>query len=141
MLAIQDTTDLDFSSLKQISGLGYINQSQQQGIKVHSCFAVSGGGEPLGLLHQHTWSRAERQGKRGERRKKAICDKESQRWLDMLVAAEGGVDQSVCIAHVGDREADIFDLFMQPRRIGWRGDSTVAVCHPDCRWPGCARLD
>lgn len=115
VLAIQDTTDLDFSSLQQTSGLGFINQSQQQGIKVHSCFAVSGEGEPLGLLHQHCWSRAERSGKRGERRKKATCDKESGRWLNTLSAAEVGLDASVCVVHVGDREADIYDLFVQPR--------------------------
>lgn len=77
VLAIQDTTDLNLSGLKHTSGLGFINQSRQQGIKVHSCFAVSGDGQPLGLLHQHTWTRAERAGKRGERRKKATCDKES----------------------------------------------------------------
>ena len=116
VLAIQDTTDLDFSSLKQTSGLGFINQSQQQGIKVHSCFAVSGSGEPLGLLHQHTWSRVERTGKRGERRKKATSEKESGRWLDGVAAAEVGVDESVRLVHVGDREADIFDLFALPRR-------------------------
>lgn len=116
VLAIQDTTDLDFSSLQQTSGLGFINQSLQQGIKVHSCFAVSGEGEPLGLLHQHCWSRDERSGKRGERRKKATCDKESGRWLDTLTAAEVGIDGSVCVVHVGDREADIYDLFVQPRR-------------------------
>jgi hypothetical protein len=116
VLAIQDTTDLNFSGLKQTSGLGFINQSQQQGIKVHSCFAVSGGGEPLGLLHQHTWIRAERTGQRGERRKKATCEKESQRWLDTVTAAEPGVDETVCLVPVGDREADIYDLFVQPRR-------------------------
>jgi len=116
VLAIQDTTDLDFSGLEQTSGLGFINQSQQQGIKVHSCFAVSGSGEPFGLLHQHTWMRAERSGKRGQRRKKVTADKESQRWLDTLIAAEKGIDTSVCLVHVGDREADIYDLFVQPRR-------------------------
>jgi hypothetical protein len=116
VLAIQDTTDLDFSGLKQTSGLGFINQSQQQGLKVHSCFAVSGSGAPLGLLHQHTWTRAERAGKRGERRKKATSEKESQRWLDTLTAAEQGIDETVCLVHVGDREADIYDLFVQPRR-------------------------
>jgi hypothetical protein len=116
VLAVQDTTDLNFSGLKQTSGLGFINQSQQQGIKVHSCFAVSGSGAPLGLLHQHTWTRAERAGKRGERRKKATHEKESQRWLDTLTAAEQGIDESVCLVHVGDREADIYDLFVQPRR-------------------------
>lgn len=36
-LAVQDTTDLDFTSLKQATGLGFICQTQQQGIKVHSC--------------------------------------------------------------------------------------------------------
>lgn len=116
VLAIQDTTDLNFSGLKQTSGLGFINQSRQQGIKVHSCFAVSGSGAPLGLLHQHTWTRAERTGKRGERRKKATSEKESQRWLDTLTAAEQGIDETVCLVHVGDREADIYDLFVQPRR-------------------------
>lgn len=116
VLAIQDTTDLDFSGLKQTSGLGFTCQTHQQGIKVHSCFAVSGTGEPLGLLHQHTWSRQERAGKREERRKKATCDKESQRWLDTLTAAEQDIDASVWIVHVGDREADIYDLFVQPKR-------------------------
>ncbi|MBE9077360.1 IS4 family transposase [Romeria aff. gracilis LEGE 07310] len=116
VLAIQDTTDLDFSSLQQTSGLGFICQTQQQGIKVHSCFAVSGDGEPLGVLHQHTWSRAERAGKRQSRRQRPTGEKESQRWLDTLTAAEPGVDDSVCLVHVGDREADIYDLFVQPRR-------------------------
>jgi Transposase Tn5 dimerisation domain/Transposase DNA-binding len=116
VLAIQDTTDLDFSGLKQTTGLGFTCQTPQQGIKVHSCMAVSGAGEPLGLLHQHTWSRSQRAGKRGEYRKKATCDKESQRWLDTLTAAEKNIDPSVCVVHMGDREADIYDLFVAPRR-------------------------
>jgi hypothetical protein len=116
ILAIQDTTDLDYTSLKQTSGLGFICQTNQQGIKVHSCLGVSGEGEPLGLLHQYTWSRTERSGKAKEKRKKATADKESQRWLDTLTAAEKGIDESVCVVHVGDREADIYDLFVQPRR-------------------------
>ena len=116
VLAIQDTTDLNFTGLKKTTGMGFINQTQQQGLKVHSCLAVSSQGEPLGVLHQQSWSRKERTGKRGERRKKATADKESQRWLDTLAAAETGIDKSVCLIHVGDREADIFDLFTKPRR-------------------------
>ena len=83
---------------------------------MHSCLAVSGEGEPLGLLHQYTWSRNERAGKRGQRRKKPTREKESQRWLDTLTAAEVGVDDAGCLVHVGDREADIYELFVQPRR-------------------------
>lgn len=115
-LAIQDTTDLDFSSLKQTPGLGFINQSHQQGIKVHSSFVVSGDGEPLGLLHQYTWNRVQRTGKRDKRRKRATNEKERQRWLDGVSAAEVGVSESVKLLHIGDREADIFDLFVWPRR-------------------------
>lgn len=116
VLAIQDTTDLDFSGLKATTGLGFICQTTQQGMKLHSCFAVSGDGEPLGLLHQYTWSRPERSGQREQRRKKPTSEKESQRWLDTLTAAEVGMAESVCLVHVGDREADIYDLFVQPRQ-------------------------
>jgi hypothetical protein len=116
VLVIQDTTDLNFSSLKHTSGLGFINQTTQQGIKVHTSFAVSGSGEPLGVLRQHTWIRTERSGKRGERRKKATHEKESQRWLDGVSAVEAEVDKDLVLVHVGDREADIFDLFTLPRR-------------------------
>lgn len=116
ILAIQDTTDLNFSSLKHTSGLGFINQTSQQGIKVHTSFAVSGDGEPLGVLRQHTWSRTERSGKRGERRKKATKEKESQRWLDAVSDVEAELNLGVVLVHVGDREADIFDLFALPRR-------------------------
>ena len=116
VLAVQDSTDLDFTSLKQTTGLGFICQTNQQGIKVHSCLAISGDGEPLGLLHQQSWSRVQRKGKRDQRRKKKTNEKESQRWLDTVTAAQSGVDETVCLVHVGDREADIYDLFALPRR-------------------------
>jgi Transposase Tn5 dimerisation domain/Transposase DNA-binding len=116
VLAIQDTTDLDFTSHPQTSGLGFIHQGKQQGIKVHSCIGVSGDGEPLGLLAQHNWIRTEPKGKRGQRRKKETIDKESQRWLDTLKASEVGVNAQVKLIHIGDREADIFDLLAMPRQ-------------------------
>lgn len=116
VLALQDTTDLDFHTLKQTSGLGFIHAGTNQGIKVHSCIGVSGTGEPLGMLHQHTWTRSERTGKRGERKKKVTADKESQRWLDTLTLAEHEIDPTVQLIHVADREADIYDLFVLPRR-------------------------
>ncbi len=116
VLAIQDTTDLNFTSHPKTTGLGYINQTQQQGIKVHSSFAVSGAGKPLGLLHQQCWTRTERSGKKRKRKTTPIQDKESYRWLTSLQAAEVGVSQSVQLVHVGDREADIFELFALPRR-------------------------
>lgn len=70
----------------------------------------------MGVLQQHCWTRRERTGKRGERKKKATCDKERQRWLDTVTAAACGVDEAVQMIHVGDREAAIYDLFVLPRR-------------------------
>jgi Transposase Tn5 dimerisation domain/Transposase DNA-binding len=115
VLAIQDTTDLDFTSHPATSGLGFLHNGTNQGFKVHSCIGVSADGEPLGLLHQHTWTRSERTGNRGERKKKVTADKESQRWLDTLSASERGVQAQVTLVQVGDREADIYDLFVLPR--------------------------
>jgi hypothetical protein len=115
VLAIQDTTDLDYSTLSKTEGLGHMHQGEQQGIKVHTCFAVSGAGEPLGLLDQYCWNRPERTGKAEKRRQTPIQEKESNRWLKGLRAAEQGLEQTEMVIHVADREADIFELFALER--------------------------
>ncbi len=76
---------------------------------------MSGAGEPLGLLHQHNWGREQRSGKKARRKQLPIEQKESYRWLTTLTAAERAMPASVPLVHVGDREADIFELFAQPR--------------------------
>ncbi|NEO88698.1 MAG: IS4 family transposase [Spirulina sp. SIO3F2] len=124
VLSIQDTTDLDYTSHRQTKGLGYFNQTKQQGIKVHNCFAVSGEGAPLGLLHQQCWVRPDppRKKKSGpkkksqKKKKKPIESKESYRWLSTLSAVEEKIAQKVQLVQVADREADIFELFAQPRQ-------------------------
>jgi len=121
VLAIQDTTDLDFTRHPATEGLGYINQTSQQGVKVHTTFAVSGAGEPLGLLGQDCWVRETPPTPKKERpaaernANKPIEQKESNRWLVGLRASEAAVPASRHLVHVGDREADIFELFAQPR--------------------------
>jgi len=115
VLAIQDTTDFDFTTHPATAGLGFINQSTHQGFKVHSCFAVSGTGEPLGILEQLCWNRQQRRGQKEQRRKNPIEQKESHRWLSTLTAAEQSLPDTVQVVHIGDREADIFELFAQPR--------------------------
>jgi len=115
VLAIQDTTELNYSSHPQTQGLGFINQTSQQGMKVHSCFVVGSDGEPLGVVHQYCWSRKQAKGKRSKRRKLPIAKKESYRWLQGVNAAEKILPETVQRVHVGDREADIFELFAQHR--------------------------
>lgn len=120
VLSIQDTTDIDYTSHRQTKGLGYLNQTKQQGIKVHNCFAVSGEGVPLGLLHQHCWVRPDppqkKKSKKQQQKNRPIESKESYRWLSTLKTVEGKIAQKVQLVQVADREADIFELFAQPRQ-------------------------
>lgn len=116
VLAIQDTTELNFSTHPATDGLGFINQTQQRGFKVHNCFAVSGTGAPLGLLHQHCWIREHPKGQSEQRRRKPIEQKESYRWLQTAQVAERVLASRVSVIHIGDREADIFGLFAQHRQ-------------------------
>lgn len=52
VLAIQDTTELNYTSHKALSGIGYLDSKYAQGLKVHSVFTVSAQGVPLGIIEQ-----------------------------------------------------------------------------------------
>jgi hypothetical protein len=119
VLAIQDTTTLSFAHHPGTSGLGYLSRPAQRGLWVHSVLCASGDGVPLGLLHQHMWTRPLSDlGKRKKRRQKATRDKESQRWLTGLRATFDALPAERAIITVADREADFYDLFAAPRRPG-----------------------
>jgi hypothetical protein len=60
VLAIQDTTFLNYSGHKKTRGLGPIGDSKAnaQGLIIHSCLAVTPHGLPLGVLSHRCWARA-----------------------------------------------------------------------------------
>jgi hypothetical protein len=119
VLAVQDTTELDFAHHPATRGLGPLENKSQVGLKVHSALAVSAEGVPLGLLHQAVWARDPATvGKARARRKRDLQDKESQRWLTALAASQQAVPNHVTVLTVADSEADIYDLFALPRRAG-----------------------
>ena len=119
VLAVQDTTDLDFTHHPATKGLGPLEHPALRGLKVHSVLSVSEQGVPLGSLHQAGWARdPEQVGKRHQRRQRETKDKESQRWLTALQASEEGVPESTRLVTLADREADIYDLFALPRCRG-----------------------
>ena len=111
----QDTTTLDYTGHKATGGLGPIGSSYTRGLFLHSALALSVEGTPLGLLHQHTWARAEEEkGKAEARRKKETREKESAKWFPPLKVCEE-ISPGVRVLLIGDREADIYDLFAHPR--------------------------
>jgi hypothetical protein len=111
VIAIQDTTDLDFTHHPSTRGLGHLDHPCVKGLKVHSSLAVSEQGVPQGLIHQQVWARDPKTfGKKHKRRKLATKDKESQRWLDTLSATQEAIPEDIQVITVADREADIYDL-------------------------------
>jgi len=119
VLAIQDTTALDWTTHPATSGLGYLANRRKVGLLAHSVLAAEVDGVPLGLLHQHVWARdPDGLGRRELRNKVATAQKESQRWVDALKATEAALPQETIVVTVADREADFYDLFAAERRDG-----------------------
>ena len=117
VLALQDTTELNFTHHPQKQGLGYLDSPRARGLKVHSILCCSVQGTPLGLLHQQVWARDLAElGKKHQRGRKPIEEKESYRWIEGLEAVQTWVDPSVAVVNITDQEGDIYELFAHPRR-------------------------
>ncbi len=113
VLAVQDTTSLDFTHHPDTSGLGYLETRKRQGLVVHSTLAVTLDGVPLGLLAQQVWARdTDQRGIRHHRRERAIQSKESFKWLQAVAESRQGLTDGTILLHVGDRESDVYDLFL-----------------------------
>ena len=89
VLAVQDTTSLNYTAHKATGGLGPIDGNGSNGLHVHSVLAVSSDGIPLGLVHQQDWARDPKEkGKKEKRKKLSIEEKESYRWRHPLRSNE-----------------------------------------------------
>lgn len=116
VLALQDTTELNFSGLKATRGLGYTAGSSVMGLLLHSTLLVRPDGLPLGLLTQQVWARdPAKKGQAVNRRDRAAEDKESYRWRDHARAAREALPADMNVVHVADREGDIYDWLAAPR--------------------------
>ena len=120
VLAIQDTTQLDFTHHPVTSELGRLQDQKHQGLFYHPTLLLTPGKVPLGLAHHQVWTRqAEDFGKRHTRKQRPIQDKESHKWLRSLEATAHlqGALPDVCFVNVADREADIYDFFRLARKL------------------------
>jgi len=116
VLAIQDTTSLNYGTHPATEDLGPITNipTGVAGLMLHSTVAVNTEGTPLGLLAAQCWARdAAAFGKKAKRHQFPIEEKESNKWLTSFKAAT--TIASACphttIVSVGDREADVYELF------------------------------
>ena len=121
VLAVQDTTEVDWTAHPATKNLGPLGHSACQGLMVHSTMAFTPERVPLGLLAQQVWSRdPDDVGKRSRRKQLPISQKESQKWLTSLEA--GFTARAECpqtrFVSVGDREADVYDVLAAERPEG-----------------------
>ena len=124
VLAVQDTTFLDYSTHPQTKDLGHIgskSSDQALGLVVHGTMAFTPSGLPLGLIDLQTWARdPEDFGKRERRKKLPIEEKESFKWIESF--RQTRALQERCpnsrLISVGDRESDVYELFLEARRPG-----------------------
>jgi len=112
LLAIQDTTAVNYGTHKKMAGLGY-NCDKSLGINVHSCLLVTPNGIPIGLVDQSTNTRETNSDKRSlhEKHKRKIQDKESNRWLKTMQTAQTNTPPNTKLIHIADREGDIYEWY------------------------------
>jgi Transposase DNA-binding/Transposase Tn5 dimerisation domain len=123
VLLVQDTTEVDLTRPEQaVEGAGELD-GPRRGVLLHAMHAFDPDGLPLGTAWAKVLNRTEgvsheaAEEKSRKRKQKPIEEKESLRWLTGLrearkLAQEMPEVQCICVA---DSEADIYELFAEPR--------------------------
>src|ERR1700730_6249844 len=93
ILAVQDTTSINYSTHPCTAGLGFIGSHRQnQGLHLHSTLALTPEGQCLGMLDAQLKARVFRRSAREPKatiNRKPVEEKESVKWLDGFEAARG----------------------------------------------------
>src|SRR3984893_6263629 len=111
VLLVQDTTDIDLSHRRKISGVGHIGNERGRGFFVQTVLAVRPQSrEILGCMAQEPFVRipAPDGEQRYQRRKRE--ERETDVWMRQ-VQAIGTPESGSMWIHVGDRGADMFSFF------------------------------
>jgi len=120
VLAVQDTTLLDYTGHLVTQGVGPIGTAAQDrwGLVMHTTMAFTPDGLPLGVLSQDIWARdATVQGDSEARKSRPIEEKESYKWITALRETAAQSPQGGKVVSVGDREADVYELFQEAQGL------------------------
>lgn len=119
VLAVADTTMLDYTDHEHIKGLGYLADDAHQGLLVHPTLAITPERVPLGLIDQQVWvrDRADYGKSKKGYKKLATSEKESQKWINSLRATnrlqEELGENGPQVVGIFDREGDTYDTLRE----------------------------
>lgn len=104
VLVAHDTTEFAFSTHRD--GLGHLRSVKDHGFLMHGSLAITADGNrrPLGVVGAYFWTRTL------ETENAEIEPRESERWLQQCIAAEGQLGSDVSSVHIMDREGDSYEL-------------------------------
>jgi hypothetical protein len=116
VLAVQDTTTLNYSTHPKTLGLGPIGSHSPKviGLLLHSTLAITPAGRPLGFLHNAVRVRCGH-GLAAKRHRRKLTQKESHKWVESLSACQAlaPLCPQTMLVNIADREADLYELFVQ----------------------------
>ena len=128
VLAVQDTSALNYSTHPKTEGLGLLGSHSPKtiGLFVHSTLAITPAGQPLGFLHHSVRARRGR-GLAAQRQKRKLVQKESHKWIESLQACQALAARcpQTRLVNLTDREGDLYDLFVQALSVP--AESRVAL--------------
>jgi hypothetical protein len=126
VLAVQDTTTLNYSTHPKTEGLGPLGSHSPKtvGLLLHSTLAITPAGQPLGFLHNAVCVRRGH-GLAATRHQRKLVQKESHKWIESLAACQALAPRcpKTRLVNITDREGDIYDLFVQAASVS--SDSKV----------------
>lgn len=115
VLAIQDTSFIDYTNHPATEGLGLLSDQYHRGLIIHPTLAVTTEGVALGIIDMQLLDRKSL-GSKADRKKKKIGEKESRKWLESYRATvkfAAGLAGSSHFVNVGDRESDVYELMAE----------------------------
>jgi Transposase DNA-binding/Transposase Tn5 dimerisation domain len=122
ILAIQDTTSLNYDRHQKTLGLGSIggiHNKKINGLMMHTVLAITPQGIPLGILEQNIWSRKDNPLNIGLYRKQVpIENKESNKWITALektVLLTNKINTG--IVTICDRESDVYEFLLKAKEL------------------------
>lgn len=115
VLVPQDTTSLNYSAQRHLQDVGPIGTQLDGpvGLILHNSHAFTPQGVPLGVVSADCWARDPQE----HRTQRPAEQRESRKWLDAYQSLQAMAAElpDTMLVSIGDREADLFELFALAR--------------------------